>query len=61
MSQLLPETYFTITWGLYLQHFIFFVANKLECYITLGLKVLPGTNTLADLCQFVSYEENEVL
>jgi hypothetical protein len=36
---------------LYLQHFIFLInykwANNLECYITLGWKGLPVTNTLA--------------
>ncbi len=37
--------------GPHSQHFIFFVtyqsANKLECYITLSWKGLPGTNTQA--------------
>jgi hypothetical protein len=36
----------------YSQHFIFFLKyerpNKLECYITLGWKDLPGTNTLTN-------------
>jgi len=29
--------------------------------LTIGWKVLPGTNTLALLGPFISYEENEVL
>ncbi len=33
--------------------------NKLACYITQGLKGLPGTNTLAYWASFLSYEENE--
>jgi hypothetical protein len=37
--------------GPYSQHSIFFLtyewSNKLECYITLGWKGLPGTNTRA--------------
>jgi hypothetical protein len=36
--------------GLYSQLFIFFVTyNMLDCYITLGWKVLPDTNILAYL------------
>ncbi len=36
-------------------------SNKLEHFITQGLKSLPGTNTLAYLGPLVSYEENEAL
>jgi hypothetical protein len=35
--------------------------KKLKCFITLGWKVLPGTNTKAYWTHFASYEENEVL
>jgi len=34
---------------------------KLECYITQVTKDLQRTSNLADLGQFLSYEENEVL
>ncbi len=37
--------------GLYLEHLIFFVTyewlHELECYMRLGWKGLPGTNSLA--------------
>jgi hypothetical protein len=35
--------------------------NKLNSYITLGLKGLPGTNTLAYRVPLESYEENKAL
>jgi hypothetical protein len=48
----------------YSQHFILYVTydkpNKHECYNTLGLKGLPGTNTLAYSFLLISYK-NEVL
>jgi hypothetical protein len=48
---------------LYSQPFIFFetykLTNKLECYITLVWKGLPGTKTLAIGPLFISYEENK--
>ncbi len=48
----------------YSQYFIFFVTYewpyKLECYITLGWKGLPGANPLTNQT-YVSYEENKVL
>ncbi len=45
--------------GLYSQHFIFSVTNrpiKVECFMKLGWKGLPKTNTLAYLGPFVSYK-----
>jgi hypothetical protein len=35
--------------------------NKLECYIKLGWKGLPVSNTSNLLAQIVSFEEKEVL
>ncbi len=50
--------------GLYSQQLIFFVNYelpiKLECYITLSCKDLPGTNNIKFIL-FVNYKENEVL
>ncbi len=34
--------------------------NKLECFITLGCKELPGTNTQAFLGKFISCKESFV-
>ncbi len=43
------------------KHFIFFVtteySNKLECYITLGRKGLPGVKHSGLFGPFISYEE----
>jgi hypothetical protein len=36
-------------------------SSKLECYVILGWKVLPGTNTQAYWVPFVNYEESKVL
>ncbi len=48
----------------YSQHFIFFVtykwAKKLECYITLGWKGVPGDKHFSLLGPVMSYKENEV-
>jgi hypothetical protein len=43
--------------------FSFNVQNnlKLECYIKLGWRSLPGVNTQTYLAHFISHEENEVL
>jgi hypothetical protein len=54
-SQLFSKKYYfgveVSAQGSYLNHTIFIVAfdgpNKLECYIALGWKILPGTDTLA--------------